>query len=87
MRRCDKCKGLMERSVRPEHVEDLGGLVVKVLNATQVLRCTDCNEELVSIPDMEGLAYAAAISRALNPVRLSGPEVKLFATDAGYDLG
>ena len=78
MRRCGKCKGLMERSVRPEHVEDLGGVVVKVLNAAQVLRCSDCNEEFVSIPDMEGLAYATAISRALNPVRLSGPEVKFL---------
>ena len=69
MRRCDKCKGLMERTVCPEHVEYLGGLVVKVLNATQVSDLHRLNEELVSIPDMEGLAYAAAISRALNPVR------------------
>jgi DNA-binding transcriptional regulator YiaG len=68
----------MERSIRPEHTEDLGGVVVKVLNAVQVLRCSDCDNELVLIPDMEGLAYATAISRALNPVRLSGGEVKFL---------
>jgi DNA-binding transcriptional regulator YiaG len=78
MRRCAKCKGLIERSVRPEHTEDLGGVVVKVLNAVQVFRCRNCGSEVVAIPDMDGLASAAAISRALNPVRLSGREVKFL---------
>jgi DNA-binding transcriptional regulator YiaG len=76
MRRCGKCKGLMEKSVRPEHVEDLGGVVVKILNAVQVFHCGTCHSEMVAIPDMDGLAYATVISRALNPVRLRGPEVK-----------
>jgi DNA-binding transcriptional regulator YiaG len=76
MHRCRKCQGLMERSVRAEHTEDLGGVVVKVLNAVQVLRCDKCKTEMIAIPDLDGLARAAAISRALNPVRLSGREVK-----------
>ena len=78
MRRCGKCKGLMEKSVRPEHTEDLGGVVVKVLNAVQVFSCGECHSEIVAIPDMDGLAYATAISRALNPVRLQGREVKFM---------
>jgi len=78
MRRCAKCKGLIEQSVRPEHTEDLGGVVVKVLNAVQVFRCRECGDEIVAIPDMEGLARAAAISRALNPVRLAGREVRFL---------
>ncbi len=78
MRRCGKCKGLMERSVRREHTEDLGGVVVKVLNAVQVFHCGTCDSEIVAIPDMDGLAYATAISRALNPVRLRGKEVKFM---------
>jgi hypothetical protein len=65
-------------SVRSEHTEDLGGVVVKVLNAVQVLRCRDCHSEMVAIPDMGGLARAAVISRALSPVRLSGREIKFF---------
>jgi DNA-binding XRE family transcriptional regulator len=77
MHRC-KCGGLMERSIRAEHVEDLGGVVVKILNAVGVLRCTECETEMVSIPDLDDLCRAAAISRALNPVRLAGREVKFF---------
>ena len=54
--RC-KCKnGLMERSVKPEHVEDLGGLIVKVLNAVVVQRCSACGDEMIGIPDLQGLA-------------------------------
>jgi DNA-binding transcriptional regulator YiaG len=68
----------MEKSIRAEHTEDLGGVVVKVLNAVQVLRCEKCKTEMVAIPDMDGLARATAISRALNPVRLSGREVKFW---------
>ncbi len=68
----------MERSIRAEHTEDLGGVVVKVLNAVQVLRCAKCETEMVAIPDMNGLGRATAISRAMNPVRLSGREVKFL---------
>jgi DNA-binding transcriptional regulator YiaG len=68
----------MEKSVRAEHTEDLGGVVVKVLNAVQVLRCAKCKTEMVAIPDMDGLGRATAISRAMNPVRLSGREVKFL---------
>jgi DNA-binding transcriptional regulator YiaG len=78
MRRCGKCKGLMEKSVRPEHIEDLGGVVVKILNAVQVFRCDKCSSQMVAIPDMDGLAYATVISRALNPMRLRGREVKFI---------
>lgn len=77
--RCTKCQnGLMERTVKPEHVEDLGGLVVKVLNAVVVQRCTSCGEEMTGIPDMPGLARAVAMARALNPVCLSGKEVRFI---------
>jgi len=76
--RCGKCNGLMERSVKPEHVEDLGGLVVKVLNAVVVQRCASCSDEMTGIPDIQGLARAAAMVRALNPARLLGKEVKFI---------
>jgi len=77
MRRCSKCKGLMERTVKAEHVEDLGGLVVKVKNAV-VLQTCSCGEEMTAIPDPEGLARAAAIARALNPVALAGKEIRFM---------
>jgi DNA-binding XRE family transcriptional regulator len=78
MHRCNKCGGLMEKSVRAEHTEDLGGVVVKILNAVQVLRCAECETEMVSIPDLDDLGRATVISRALNPVRLAGREVKFL---------
>jgi DNA-binding transcriptional regulator YiaG len=68
----------MERSVHPEHTEDLGGVVVTIVNAVEVLRCDKCDTEMTAIPDMDGLGRATAISRALNPVRLSGREVKFM---------
>lgn len=75
---CNKCKGLMERTVQPEHIEDLGGLVVKVKDAVIVQRCSACGEEMTAIPDPEGLARAAAMARALNPIALSGKEVRFM---------
>jgi len=68
----------MEKSIRAEHTEDLGGVVVKLLKAVEVLRCDKCKTEMVAIPDIDGLGRATAISRALNPVRLSGREVKFL---------
>jgi transcriptional regulator with XRE-family HTH domain len=81
MRRCDRCKtGLLERSVKREHVEDLGGVVVNIIDAVKVFKCTgqDCGEETTGIPDMQGLVHAAAVYRALSPVRLSGKEVRFM---------
>lgn len=78
MSRCAKCKGLVERSTLPEHTEDLGGVTVKILNAVKVSRCRECGDEMIAIPDLDGLARAAAISRALDPTRLTGREVKFL---------
>jgi putative zinc finger/helix-turn-helix YgiT family protein len=79
MRRCAKCNnGVLERSVRPEHIEDLGGVVVKILNAVAVLRCGNCGDEMTAIPDIEGLGRAASIARALCPARLEGREVRFI---------
>jgi DNA-binding transcriptional regulator YiaG len=68
----------MTVSTLPEHTEDLGGVVVKVLNAVKVFRCANCEEEMTAIPDMQGLVKATAISRALDPARLAGREVKFL---------
>lgn len=64
--------------MKPEHVEDLGGLVVKVLNAVVVQRCSACGDEMVGIPDMPGLARAAAMARAQSSERLAGKEVRFI---------
>jgi putative zinc finger/helix-turn-helix YgiT family protein len=79
MRRCTECKnGYLERSVLPEHTEDLGGVVVTVRNAVQAYRCPECGEEETAIPDMQGLVRAVAIARALDPARLAGRELRFM---------
>jgi hypothetical protein len=79
MKRCSSCKeGILERSTKPEHIEDLGGVVVKVVNAVKLFRCGACGEETTAIPDMLGLVRAAAIGRALNPICLEGKEVRFM---------
>jgi putative zinc finger/helix-turn-helix YgiT family protein len=79
MRRCAKCNnGPLEKAVKAEYIEDLGGIVVKILNAVVVTRCGACGNEMTAIPDIQGLGRAAAIARALRPVRLAGREVKFI---------
>lgn len=79
MQRCAKCNdGILERSVKAEHIEDLGGVVVKILNAVLVRHCGSCGDEMTAIPDIQGLGRATAIARALCPVRLAGREVKFI---------
>jgi DNA-binding transcriptional regulator YiaG len=78
MRRCEKCGGLFERYTKPEHTEDLGGIIVKLLGAVLATRCSTCESEETAIPDLDGLMYATAISRALIPACLKGSEVRFM---------
>lgn len=78
MTKCMECENEMLRYIKPEHTEDLGGVVVCIRNAVLVERCNTCGEEESTIPDMRGLVCAAALARALNPVRLSGKEIKFI---------
>jgi DNA-binding transcriptional regulator YiaG len=79
IRTCNGCgKGVMEEMILPEHTEDLGGIVVELIDAVRVYRCNECSERETEIPDLAGLTRAAAMSRALHPVLLSGREVKFL---------
>lgn len=83
MTTCTECGSEMERFIKPEHMEDLGGVVVCIRNAVLVARCPKCREEESTIPDMKGLVCAAAMLRALNPVRLSGKDIKFIRRALG----
>lgn len=79
MERCNTCgKGCFETSVLPEHTEDLGGVVTTLRHAVLLHRCPECGEALTEIPDMLGLVKAAALARALIPIRFSGSEIRFF---------
>lgn len=76
---CVECgSDRLEQTVRPEHIEDLGGVVVKLKNCVVVYRCEACGEEMVEIPDLQGLIRATAVARALIPVRLNGADIKFL---------
>jgi DNA-binding transcriptional regulator YiaG len=79
MKSCAECGGIrLELTVKPEHLEDLGGIKVRLLNAVKVLRCLECGEEYTAIPDMQGLVRAVALTRSLIPIQLSGKEVRFI---------
>lgn len=80
MEHCHGCGESLETSVLPEHIEDLGGLTVKLRNAVLVHRCSRCDEEMTEIPDAQGLYKAAALARVMQPVQLSGREVRFLRT-------
>jgi DNA-binding transcriptional regulator YiaG len=74
--KCMECgRGHLVEAVLPEHTEDLGGIVVNLLNALRVYRCDDCGAEETEIPDLRGLVRTVAMARALLPVQLSGKDI------------
>ena len=83
MTKCMECGSEMQRYIKPEHVEDLGGIVVCIRNAVLVERCLECGDEESTIPNMKGLVCAAALARALIPVLLSGKEIKFIRRALG----
>jgi DNA-binding transcriptional regulator YiaG len=79
MTRCTECRnGLLERSIKPEHIEDLGGITVKLMNAVVVYKCVQCGAQETEIPDIQGLVCTVALKRALAPARLSGRELRFM---------
>ena len=78
MSECRCGKGRMEETILPERIEDLGGVVVKLINAVHVYKCNECGEGEIEIPDLWGLTRAAAMARALMPVQLSGSEIRFM---------
>jgi len=79
MQKCTECKrGLLEKKIMPEHDEDLGGIIVRLLNSVIAFRCSHCGYEEIVIPDMPELAKAVSLVRALSAARLSGKELKFI---------
>ena len=76
---CAECSGgRLEKTIRAEHLEDLGGIRVKLLNALVVTRCNACDVHMTAIPDMQGLVKTVALQRALIPIRLAGKDIKFM---------
>jgi transcriptional regulator with XRE-family HTH domain len=76
---CTECGGeTLNRSVLPTYETDLGGIKVRLINCVIRETCGACGEASIEIPDLDGLAKAVAMTRALVPIRLTGKEVRFM---------
>lgn len=79
MSTCEACGAdRVKGEVLPAYVTDLGGVSVRLVESVRREQCEACHEETFEIPDLEGLMHAAALARALIPIRLSGAEVRFI---------
>jgi len=79
MEHCHLCgEEAVRRTVLPEHLEDLGGVKVRIKDTVMHEVCDACGDETTEIPDLAGLVKAVALARLLMPVRLSGKEIRFL---------
>ncbi|GEO80810.1 helix-turn-helix domain-containing protein [Pararhodospirillum oryzae] len=64
--------------ILPEYQETMGGMIVVIKNAVIREVCEACGETTFEMPDSPGLAKAVALVRALNPLQLSGKDVRFI---------
>jgi DNA-binding transcriptional regulator YiaG len=76
---CGECGSEhLKSSVLPAYEEDLGGITVRLLNCVIREVCEQCGDATTEIPDLDGLMRAAALARALMPIRLAGSDVRFM---------
>jgi DNA-binding transcriptional regulator YiaG len=76
---CGKCESPIanwRRLERHQHV--VGGARVELMDSALEHVCETCGERGVIIPNLLGLFAAVAISRAQNPVKLNGREIRFL---------
>jgi hypothetical protein len=84
---CIKCGSDRVRSeILPEYRDD--GLVglpnVVILNAARQFVCVECGEDNgISVPDIDGLEAAVAVTRVMTPVKLRGSELRFLRRALG----
>lgn len=78
--RCEACGGRLQKRQIKEFRDDLLGIDnVVLLDAVEQEVCERCNEvATTTIPDLNGLIAAVAITRALLPAKLVGREIRLM---------
>lgn len=88
MVKCTHCGGTdISQSVVPAYEADGLGAPFRVVleHAVKVGTCRKCgNVAGTYIPDMKGLLHAVVFSRALEPRKLTGPEIKFMRKAMGW---
>jgi transcriptional regulator with XRE-family HTH domain len=82
--KCGSCR-IHTETLAEYQGDGLVGLAnVVVLNAAQRYVCEECGEDNgVSVPDVEGLEAAVAVTRVMIPVRLTSKEIRFLRTALG----
>ena len=76
---CDLCGAqALEEVILPEYDETLSGLRVRLIDTVRAGRCAACGADSTLIPDLHGLAAAAAVARVLTPIRLGATDLRFF---------
>lgn len=76
---CGECGSRRLKAVLlPEYETNLGGMRVRLVNSVIREVCEDCGDATIEIPDLDRLSKAAAMVRALVPIRLSGADVRFM---------
>lgn len=84
MNTCAECgSSRVKLEVLESYETEIGGLMVTLADAVIRELCEDCREATIEIPDLEGLAMAVAMARALVPWRLHGRDVRLMRMALG----
>ena len=84
MIKCQVCGADGARVIPLEyHVEDFSGVRVGIVDCVEKTVCDACGEEVITIPDVNGLIAAAAVVRAMSPVKLNGAEVRFLRKAIG----
>ncbi len=83
--RCDACgEGFLKEVILPEHVEDIGGVTVRIMNTVRAIRCSECCSDVQThIPNVRGLVEVVAMSRAMLPIELAAGDLKLMRRAVG----
>lgn len=88
MVKCTHCGGTdISQSVVPAYEADGLGAPFRVVleHAVKIDTCVKCGNVVGTyIPDMEGLLHAVVFSRALEPRKLGGPEVRFMRKAMGW---
>ncbi len=88
MPKCKHCgSGEVRTVLLKEYVDPLMGAPFEVVleNAVTATICSNCGDRLgITIPDAKGLLAAVAMTRALDPFRLSGDEIRFLRKAVGW---
>ncbi len=76
---CPKCNSTHVKTYTlPYYVENLQGIRIGINDCVIKTACYLCKEEVISIPDINGLVSAAAVARIMHSTKLNGAEIKFL---------